>query len=413
MGLPCCSNEVIPRASRSTSRRYARLAGYREITMALRWKNIIPMIRMLFGSAIHAVAIIGLVFANLTYGVMAVAIEAPPEAPPQAAGYSAAELEELVGPIALYPDELLAIVLPASTYPLQIVQAARFLDKKKSNPDLMPDEQWDQSVLGLLNYPEVVQKMNEDLDWTWKLGEAVVNQQDDVMDAVQHFRRKVYDAGNLESNDKVKIVQETQEKQQIIVIQSASPEVIYVPTYQPSTVVVYQAVPYPYYYSAPYPYYYSPAAVFWTGMFVGAAVGYGLYWGYGHYHSSIKVNYNYNYNYNKPGGGYHPPGGGHHPPGGGDNWKPSRPPGKPSGGRPGQLPSTRPGTGTVTRPGPGANTRPSTGAVTRPGTGAGARPSTGAVTRPGTGAGARPSTGAVTRVQALDRVPARSHGLAR
>jgi len=86
---------------------------------------------------------------------------------------TADQLVELVGPVALYPDELLAITLPAATYPLEIVQAARFLEKHKSNPELKPDEKWDESVLGLLNYPEVIDLMNKDLDWTWKLGAAV------------------------------------------------------------------------------------------------------------------------------------------------------------------------------------------------------------------------------------------------
>ena len=180
------------------------------------------------------------------------------------------QLTELVGPIALYPDELIAIVLPASTFPIQIVQAARYLDKHKKDPKLKPDESWDSSVLGLLNYPEVIEKMNGDLDWTWKLGEAVVSQQSDVMDAVQQFRNTAYTAGNLNSDEKTIIIQE----KQIIKIESASPEVIYVPTYSPATVIVHQPAPYVYHYSAPYPYYYNPAAVFWTGMFVGAAISY-------------------------------------------------------------------------------------------------------------------------------------------
>ncbi|MDH3643641.1 MAG: DUF3300 domain-containing protein [Gammaproteobacteria bacterium] len=210
---------------------------------------------------------------------------------------SADEIETLVAPIALYPDELVAIVLPASTFPLQIVQAARFLEKQKSDESLEPDEEWDSSVLSLLNYPEVVQIMNEDLDWTWKLGEVVVNQQQDVMAAIQLFRTKADDAGNLETNEKTVVIKETE----IIKIESASPEVIYVPTYNPTTVVVYQSAPYPYYYSAPYPYYYSPAAVFWSGMFVGAAISYGVHWhdhhhGYGH--GDIDINRNTNININ-------------------------------------------------------------------------------------------------------------------
>jgi hypothetical protein len=85
----------------------------------------------------------------------------------------AAELEELVGPIALYPDDLLAIVLPASAYPMQIIDAQRFLEDLEDDPTLEPNPDWDDSVVALLNYPEVLALLNEDLDWTWRLGEAV------------------------------------------------------------------------------------------------------------------------------------------------------------------------------------------------------------------------------------------------
>ena len=149
------------------------------------------------------------------------------------------ELFELVGPIALYPDELVAIVLPASTYPLEIVQAARYLPKHEKDDNLKPNEGWDSSVLGLLNYPEVINMMNQDLDWTWQLGTAVVNQQEDVMDAVQAFRRKADEAGNLETSEQVTVVHE----KEIIEIRSTSTEVIYVPTYNPATVIVYSTYP--------------------------------------------------------------------------------------------------------------------------------------------------------------------------
>src|SRR5262245_30509419 len=81
---------------------------------------------------------------------------------------AADELESLVGPIALYPDDLLSLILPAATYPLQVVEAARFLEDLESNPALEPDEDWDDSIVALVNYPEVVEMMNDDLDWTWQ-----------------------------------------------------------------------------------------------------------------------------------------------------------------------------------------------------------------------------------------------------
>ena len=120
--------------------------------------------------------------------------------PDAAAGdptYSAAELADLVGPVALYPDDLLANVLPASTYPLEIVPAARFLDELEDDASLKPDEDWDDSVVALLNYPDVVRMMNDDIDWTWRLGEAVISQQDDVIAAVEQCRDRADAAGNL------------------------------------------------------------------------------------------------------------------------------------------------------------------------------------------------------------------------
>jgi hypothetical protein len=119
---------------------------------------------------------------------------------------SAAELEELIGPVALYPDDLIAIVLPASTFPLQIVQASRYLEEAEANPELEPDPAWDESVVALLNYPEVLELLNDDLDWTWALGEAVVNQQADVLTAVQAFRDRAYAAGNLATDERQEIV---------------------------------------------------------------------------------------------------------------------------------------------------------------------------------------------------------------
>ncbi len=249
------------------------------------------------------------------------------------------ELFDVVGPIALYPDELVAIVLPGSTYPLEIVQAARYLAKYEKNKDLKPSEKWDSSVLGLLNYPEVINLMNDDLDWTWKLGEAVINQQDDVIEAIQAFRRKAKEAGNLNSDKEVVIVEE----KEIIEIRSTSTEVIYVPTYNPSTVIVYSAQPYVYVYSPPYPYYHQPAAAFWTGLFVGAAIRYGVGWrGRGDRHVSVNVSGGNRVNWSRGGGKGRRPGGarpgGRHPGAAGGGRRPGaagggRSPGAASGGR--------------------------------------------------------------------------------
>ena len=143
-----------------------------------------------------------------------------------------AELVELVGPIALYPDDLLAIVLPASTYPLQVVQAARFLADFEQDSSLEPDESWDDSVVALTNYPEVVELLNEDLDWTWQLGEAVVAQQADVIAAIESFRDRAYSAGNLRSDEH----QNVTESEGVIEIAPVEEDVIYVPYYEPLSI---------------------------------------------------------------------------------------------------------------------------------------------------------------------------------
>ena len=190
---------------------------------------------------------------------------------------STTELQELVGPIALYPDDLLAIVLPASAYPLQIVEASRFLEALKSDPTLKPDPNWDDSIVALINYPEVVELLNEDLDWTWRLGEAVVAQQSDVVGAVETFRDRAYAAGNLKTDS----YQTVARNDGVINISPASEEVIYVPYYEPTRVVHYQPRPVYYYYPQPYPVYYYPYSAghfFDRGFFWGVTTAFSIGW---------------------------------------------------------------------------------------------------------------------------------------
>jgi len=190
---------------------------------------------------------------------------------------SAAELETLVGPIALYPDDLLAIVLPASTFPLQIVEALRFLEDLEDDPSLKPDDDWDDSIVALLNYPEVVELLNEDLDWTWRLGEVVVAQQSDVISAIELFRDRAYAAGNLKSDD-YQIVANEDSSIQITPVQE---DVIYVPYYEPERVVVYQPQPAYYYYPRPYPVYYYPYSTgyaFHDSFFWGVTTAFSIGW---------------------------------------------------------------------------------------------------------------------------------------
>ncbi len=197
-------------------------------------------------------------------------------------------LQELVGPIALYPDDLVAIVLPGATYPLQIVQAARFLDALEEDPDLRPDESWDDSVVALLNYPEALKLLDSDLDWTWQLGNAVLNQQDDVVAAIAQFRDRAFTAGNLTSDDKQSVTME----QGAIEITPVDPQVVYVPYYEPAQVVVVQRTPVYYYYPDPYPLYYYPYPAYYSfnsGFFWGVTTAFTIGW----YNHNLYVHYPY------------------------------------------------------------------------------------------------------------------------
>jgi hypothetical protein len=180
------------------------------------------------------------------------------------------ELEVLVARIALYPDELVALVSAASLYPLQIVEAERFLEASKKNKELKPKESWDGSIISLLNYPEIVKMMSEDLEWTQSFGEAIANQQKDVLIAIQQLRDEAVAKDIIETDDKIKVVEEGDN----IIIQSANPEVIYVPQYPPEMLYEPDYAPAPIdYYDDPYPAYWYPGAAFFAGAVTGAIFG--------------------------------------------------------------------------------------------------------------------------------------------
>jgi len=237
--------------------------------------------------------------AVLAFAQTAGAQEAAVSGTEERTAFTAAELEELVGPIALYPDDLVSIVLPASTFPLQVVQAARYLEDYENDSSLEPDEAWDDSIVALLNYPEVVALMNEDLDWTWSLGEAVLYQQTELLDAVQVFRNRAYAAGNLSTDDRQVVTEDAQ----TIVIQQADPEVIYVPYYNPRQVVVYQPYPAFHYYPRAYPVYYYPYSYghsFASSFFWGVTTAFSIGWhshfvNVHHYHHASHPYYGYSY----------------------------------------------------------------------------------------------------------------------
>jgi Protein of unknown function (DUF3300) len=186
------------------------------------------------------------------------------------------ELEQILAPIALHPDDLIAQILMASTYPLEVIQAERFA---KQNASLKGDaltaalekQDWDPSVKSLVNFPQVLTMMSERLDWTQRLGDAFLADQKKVLDTIQTLRAKAQASGNLQTTKEQTVIVE----EKIIKIESANPQVIYVPTYNPT--VVYGAWPYPAY--PPYSYY-PPGYVASSMMWFGAGMAMGAAWGY-------------------------------------------------------------------------------------------------------------------------------------
>ncbi|QGZ57739.1 DUF3300 domain-containing protein [Paraburkholderia acidiphila] len=206
---------------------------------------------------------------------------APEPSAPESLGpapFKPEEIDALVAPIALYPDSLLAQVLMASTYPLEIVHAARWV---KANPNVKGDaavkavqnEPWDTSVKSLVAFPQILEPMNDKIDWTQKLGDAFLAQQKDVFDAVQRLRARARESGNLKSNEQQNVMVEQAPAgggQTIVKIEPANPQVIYVPAYDPA--VVYGGWGYPAY----PPYYWPPYPAYYPGYYPGAGLAFGV-----------------------------------------------------------------------------------------------------------------------------------------
>jgi hypothetical protein len=369
------------------------------------------------------------------------------------------QLDSLVAPIALFPDPLLAQTLAASTYPLEIIQLQQWMErnkdlKDKALADAVAKQPWDPSVQALAAIPDVVQRLAGNIQWTTDLGNAFLAQQTDVMDAVQRMRGKAENKGTLKTSAQQVVETKTVESgKQVIEIQSAQPDVVYVPSYDP--VVVYGAPAYPYY-PYTYPGYYPGMGLAWgaAGFALGAWAG--GYWGNCNWNNgNITINNKNNFNKNnwnninsRPG---NRPGAGNRPsqlPTNGGNWnhnpkhRGNAPydrrgqekygnrgqgnrgqgnlPGsanRPGGGgagiaggnRPSQLPAAggnRPGAGNSNRPGGGA----SNVAGNRPGKGPGdSRPSGSTGTRPGSGSAARPGSGTRPSTKP-SQLPANSRG---
>jgi hypothetical protein len=216
--------------------------------------------------------------------------------------FSQQELDQLLAPIALYPDALLAQVLMASTYPLEVVAAERWVKanpalKDKALEDALQQQTWDPSVKSLAVFPQVLTMMSEKIDWTQKLGDAFLAQQKDVMATAQSLRAKAQAQGSLKESKEQKVVTEKVENTTVIRIEPTNPEVVYVPTYNPT--VVYGSWWYPAY--PPY-YYYPPGYVaggallgFTAGVIVGGALWGNCDWRGG----DVNVNVNRYNNFNR------------------------------------------------------------------------------------------------------------------
>jgi Protein of unknown function (DUF3300) len=237
----------------------------------------------------------------------AIAQQPPATSPPaqaESAGgaktFSQQDLDTLLAPVALYPDALLAQVLMASTYPLEIVEAARWA---KANPgvkdqalqDAMEKQSWDASVKSLTAVPKVLDQMNEKLDWTQKLGDAFLAQKEEMMATVQQLRAKAAAAGNLKASPEVAVKTEQEAGKTVYIIESAKPEVVYVPTYNPYTIYGTWWYAAPPYYMYPPAYVYPPGLAFATGVVVGAAIWGNMNWR----GNDVNINVNKYNNFNK------------------------------------------------------------------------------------------------------------------
>jgi len=217
--------------------------------------------------------------------------------------FTSEQLDQILAPIALYPDALLSQTLMAATYPLEVVEAARWT---QANPNLKGDaavqavktKDWDVSVKSLVAFPQTLSMMNNNLDWTQKVGDAMIGQQKDVADSIQRLRAKAAAAGNLKTTPQQKVTTQTSGSNSAIVIEPANPELIYVPYYNPTW--AYGPWPYPAYppvYYPPPPNYGAALAtgmMFGVGVAAGAAMFGGWHWGWsggwGASYTTVNVN---------------------------------------------------------------------------------------------------------------------------
>lgn len=218
-------------------------------------------------------------------------------AAPQALEQGAEQLDQLVAPIALYPDSLIAQILAAATHPEELVEAEKWMEKHKhlEREKLgkeVDKQSWDPSVKALTQFPAVLANMNQNLAWTSELGDAYINQPKDLNQAIQTMRHRAQQAGNLKST-----AQETVSTQgQTIVVQPAAPDVVYVPQYDPWLVYGAPIVAFPGWYPWPGLFFDGPGIAFGIGIGVGLFAGFG--WGWHHWgwdwHGGGRVVFNHN-----------------------------------------------------------------------------------------------------------------------
>jgi hypothetical protein len=227
------------------------------------------------------------------------------------ATFSDAELDQMIAPIALYPDSLLAQILMATTYPADVAEAVEW---SKDNPDqqgdaavtAVQDKPWDPSVMSLTAFPQVLAMMGEQPEWVQNVGDAFLADSDGVMDTVQKLRTKAQEEGNLETTEQQKVIveQAPSTSETVIIIEPADPQIVYVPTYNPT--VVYGTWWWPHY--TPW-YYYPPGYAFGSAIVRGIGFGIGIgithalwgdcRWGRGYGSVNINVNKYNNININR------------------------------------------------------------------------------------------------------------------
>jgi hypothetical protein len=228
---------------------------------------------------------------------------------PEAPKIPTDQLDSLVAPIALYPDQLLSQTLVASTYPLEIIQLQQWMEKNKNLKgkalsDAVEKQNWDPSIQAMAAFPDVVTRLADNIQWTTDLGNAFLAQQSDVMDAVQSMRAKAESKGTLKTTAQQTVQTQTVGGgKQVIVVQQANPDVVYVPSYNPAVVYGAPVHPYPPIAYPPPGYYAAGAAIaFGTGVALGAAWGgggWGWNCGWGSGNVNVNVNNKYVNNYNK------------------------------------------------------------------------------------------------------------------